>query len=347
MIGRHRYRERVSRLADGGPFLVSRRGNLIYLTGCDAALYLVVPASGEPIALTARMEADRFRRCSWISNVRAFEGSEIPLRRGEEVLFLPRIEALKEILRELGIEALRFDSLSEKVHSDLSEFGPQRSEAVEEMRLIKSRDEIRLIEEARRHIGRAYEEVSSGLEEESTELELAGRIHHATMAGGAESAFEPIVAFDTNSSYPHHSPTGKRLGRSSVVVLDLGAKVEGYCSDITRTILACSGPAEGSLEAVRRAIERVSDALEPGMRLSDADAIARDALGQEAAYMTHSLGHGLGLAVHEGPYLSPGSEEVLREGMVFTIEPGVYHRGRYGVRWEEDFACLKGKVRLL
>jgi len=105
--------------------------------------------------------------------------------------------------------------------------------------------------------------------------------------------------------------------------------------------------AERTVELVRSTLCHVMDHLEPGMRVSQADLLAREFLGKEAAFYTHRLGHGIGLAVHEPPSLSPSSSEILRDGMVFTVEPGLYYNGRYGVRWEEDLVCWNGRVRML
>ncbi len=346
MLRKDTYIDRVRKVAEGGPFLVTRKENILYLSGTDAPTFMVVPAEGEPILLTSRMEADRARASSWVEDVRAFQKGKVSLRKGEEVYFLSPTNALAGILDEIRIQELRFDALDIKTYSDLSPRTLSRSELIEEMRTIKSREEIRLIERARRIAGDVYQDVSSDLDEELTELDLGGRIYSSIMSKGGESAFAPIVAFDDDSALPHHQSGPRRLSSASVVLMDLGVRFEGYCSDITRTVLTTPGPAEGSLEKVRNAIDEVADHLELGMALAEADARAREVLGDETQNMTHSLGHGLGLAVHEAPTLGPGSDDKLRDGMVFTMEPGVYIRGRYGVRWEEDFVCLKGKVRL-
>ena len=347
MIHRDLFRKRVAKVAENGSFLIMKKENLIYLSGTDAATLMLVPMEGDPLLFTSRMEGDRTRSKSWVTDVREYQRAETTLRRGESCIFLSLSCALLKVLDELGIKSLSYDDLPEKMRSELSSVDLSRSELIEKMRVRKSREEIRLIEKARAIAGEAYQEVSTDLDEDLTEMDFAGRIFSAIMSRGGMSAFEPIVAFEENSALPHHDPGSKRLSSSSVVLMDLGARVGGYCSDITRTMLAAPGPAEESLGKVKAAIDEVVDNLEPGMVLSEADALARKVLGNEDAYFLHSLGHGLGINIHEAPTLSSDSEETLEEGMVFTIEPGLYYRGRYGVRWEEDFVCWRGKIRII
>jgi len=343
MVGREVYADRARRLAKGGPFLATGRENMVYLSGTDAALFVVITGDGDAVLLTSRMEAARARGESWVREIVPFQRSRTRLRDGEECVFDSPAGALKGVLGERGVEEIRFDSLSEKMYHELSPLGLRRSGAVEDMRMVKSLEEIELIREARRVIGEVYEEVSSGLEDGLTELAVAGRIVSSVMSRGCESAFDPIVGFDENSANPHGKPGGRVLSGASVTLFDLGARVGGYCSDITRTV-AGTPAARRDLEAVRNAVEDVADSMEVGVRLSEADATARESLGADSALMTHGLGHGLGLAVHEGPVLAPGSDDVLRDGMIFTIEPGVYRDGKYGVRWEEDYLCWGGRV---
>ncbi len=341
------YRRRMRGVAEKGTFLLTKAENIMYLAGTDAASMLIVPRDGDPVIIAPRLESDRAREESWIRDVRCFQEGEVPLRRGERCVRESGLSVAKDVLRDLQVEEVFFDALDHRAYSSLRSFHPRASDLVERRRMIKEAEEIRLLERAREVAGDAYLEVSSEMDEEVTELQLAGKVYQAVMSRGARCSFEPIVAFDENTAFPHHVPTKRRLGSSSVVMMDLGARVQGYCSDITRTTLLFPGPAEESLEAVRTSIAEVVDRLEQGMPLSKVDSMVRDALGREAAHFLHGLGHGLGLAVHELPAVTPNSKERLRNGMVFTIEPGLYYRGRYGVRWEEDVVFSKGRARIM
>ena len=132
---------------------------------------------------------------------------------------------------------------------------------------------------------------------------------------------------------------------------DVGIKINGYCSDLTRTIPwgRISREERIVIEAINEAIENVLDKAQPGMKASEIDGIARDTLNKHglSKYFIHGLGHGLGINVHEPPYITLGNNDVVKPGMVFTIEPGVYKPGKYGVRIEEDVLMTNKGLRVL
>jgi Xaa-Pro aminopeptidase len=187
------------------------------------------------------------------------------------------------------------------------------------------------------------------------ERELAAAISQGVVTAGAEGdAFAPIVASGPNAAEPHAEPGERRLVPGEPVIFDVGAKALGYCSDISRTVVV------GGLEAaderfgevyaiVRRAQLKAIAEIRPGMSGAEADAIARQVI-EDAGYgqrFGHSLGHGVGLATHEPPSLSPQSKDILTPGMVFTVEPGIYLPGWGGVRLEQMVALTKDGCRLL
>ncbi|WFO76255.1 aminopeptidase P family protein [Desulfurococcaceae archaeon MEX13E-LK6-19] len=190
------------------------------------------------------------------------------------------------------------------------------------------------------------------LHEGITDAELAGVFEHRVRLEGVEEyAFQPLVLFKPDNSYPHNLPTGKRIGKRDLVLIDVGVKINGYCSDLTRTIPWKRPTAEErkALEAVEEAISEVVDKAEPGMKGSEIDSIARRVLEKHglAKYFIHGLGHGLGIDVHERPYLTQGYDKPIEENMVFTIEPGVYIAGKYGVRIEEDAVMTSKGIKVL
>jgi Xaa-Pro aminopeptidase len=174
-----------------------------------------------------------------------------------------------------------------------------------------------------------------------TEKEVAWELEsHMRQNGATATSFEIIVASGLNGAMPHATTTDRPIEEGEPIVMDFGARVDGYCSDITRTV--CLGQPDEQYEAVwqlvLRAQQAVEGALQPGMTGKEADAIARRVFA-EAGYedeFGHGLGHGVGLAIHEDPRLSPRSDEVtLEPGMVFTVEPGLYLTGWGGVRIED------------
>ena len=188
------------------------------------------------------------------------------------------------------------------------------------------------------------------LKEGMAEREFAAELEYEMRMRGAEgTSFETIVAFGKGSSVPHHKTGDRKLRFGDVVLVDFGCKVKGYCSDCTRTFLFGDDGRHGDFKKtyalVLKAHERVKEKLRAGMTGREADAIARGFFEERgvAKYFTHSLGHGIGMQIHESPSLSPRSEERLEDGMVFSDEPGLYFTGEYGVRIE-DSVCLEGGV---
>jgi len=215
---------------------------------------------------------------------------------------------------------------------------------VENLRVIKDAFEIEVFRRGGALISGVIEALPSLVRAGRTERAVAGDIDEAIAnAGFSGPAFETIVASGPNSALPHARPTDRSIGPGDLVVLDFGGVIDGYCVDVTR--MSAVGPlsdrAMALFEAVKVATEAAIAAVRPGIPASDVDKAARDILiarGLGEAFM-HSTGHGLGLDVHEAPRVGrsdPEAHELVKPGMVFTIEPGAYIEGTGGVRLEDD-----------
>jgi Xaa-Pro aminopeptidase len=211
---------------------------------------------------------------------------------------------------------------------------------VEQLRWVKDEDEIRLIERAQAAADEAFERVTSKLVEGVTEREVAFELEVAMRDVGADAlGFPTIAAFGENASEPHHGPGERRLSKGDVVKLDFGARIDGYHSDMTRTVaFGEPDPRISEIHAIVLAAQEAgAAAVRAGVRGGEADGAARAVIA-EAGYgdhFGHSLGHGIGLEVHEGPTLRHEGEDVLPEGTVVTVEPGIYIAGLGGVRIED------------
>lgn len=245
-------------------------------------------------------------------------------------------------IRRLGFEA---DGLTVAEHTEMTkalkkvDLIPTTDIGVS-LRMIKDQGEIDCIT---RGLGIAEDAFSDFLEELKpgmTEREAAARLEYHMFRHGSEGpAFDTIAARGSNTSKPHHSPCGDALARPDALLLDFGAKVDGYASDITRMVFIDREPEvyKALREATERALEAVTTAIKPGMTGAEADGIARDVYtGLELEEHTlRGLGHGVGLAIHEWPRLVINSDMVLQPGMICTLEPGVYLPGTAGVRIED------------
>ncbi len=219
---------------------------------------------------------------------------------------------------------------------------------VKHLRSIKFKEEIRKIEKACQIGDLAFKFILKKIKVGVSEKEIAGKLEVFIKNQGAEISFPAIVAFGKNSSVPHHQTGEAKLEskKGQFVLLDFGARFENYCSDMTRTIFF-GKPSDRQkkmyqtvLEAQQKAIDFINSTLKSGkeVKASQPDKAARDyIISKGYPTIPHSLGHGIGLEVHEHPSISPKSRETLKEGMVFSIEPGIYLEDFGGVRIEDLF----------
>lgn len=214
---------------------------------------------------------------------------------------------------------------------------------IEELRAVKSGDEINQMRAAAHLASGALERVIKTMRAGMSEIEVAAEIEYQMRKMGADGpSFETIVASGPRAALPHARPTTKRIKRNELVVLDLGAILARYCSDITRTVHVgtASKKVRAWYQAVLEAQQAGIAALKEGAAASAPDTAARRALAEHklADYFVHSTGHGLGIEVHEDPRLAAGQTRKLAAGNVVTIEPGVYFEGVGGIRIEDDVA---------
>ncbi|MCL6593521.1 MAG: Xaa-Pro peptidase family protein [Alicyclobacillus sp.] len=223
---------------------------------------------------------------------------------------------------------------------------------VEGLRQSKDDAELACIEQAVRVADAAYAHIRAWIRPGLTEKEVAWELEQCMRRLGASGpSFPTIVASGWRSALPHGVASDKVIAAGELVTLDFGAVVNGYCSDLTRTlVLGSPTPQQQAVyETVLAAQQLALAAARPGMRGSDLDAVARDALTAAGygPHFGHSLGHGIGLAIHEQPRIGKNSTDVLSPGMVVTIEPGVYLPGWGGVRIEDDVVVTCDGVRVL
>jgi Xaa-Pro aminopeptidase len=279
-----------------------------------------------------------------------------------------RLEALPpvavEAARELGIRRLGFEAahLTVALRDDLAAAAQEKGiplelvatrRLVEEQRVVKDADELAAIERAAAITDETFEHLLGLLRPGLTEREVAEEIERFMRERGAEGcAFPAIVAGGPNAALPHAVPTERPLAAGETIIVDMGARVDGYCSDMTRTI--CLGRPPAGMRAmyadVLRAQQTCIEGLRPGLSGRQADALARDVLtaaGRGEQYL-HGTGHGLGLEIHEDPRLGRIDDgPPLGPGMVLTVEPGAYVPGYGGVRIEDTVHLTADGPRVL
>ena len=222
---------------------------------------------------------------------------------------------------------------------------------VEELRTRKDKIEVKLIRNAVQLASSIFSRLLKEVKPSATENDVAAELEYLARRAGAEKmSFDSIVASGPNSALPHARPTRRKIGRG-FVVLDYGVILAGYCSDMTRTVWVgrATGEARQIYSAVLEAQLAAIAAVAPGIEAQVVDSAARDVLRKHKLdkYFTHSLGHGVGLEIHEAPRLAKAQTQKLEPGMVVTIEPGVYIPGKGGVRIEDMVLVTKAGCEVL
>jgi Xaa-Pro aminopeptidase len=225
-------------------------------------------------------------------------------------------------------------------------------ELVERARMVKDDEELGLIRAAVRLGATLFDRALEVLRPGVKEADVAAEMEYAARRAGAEEmSFPTIVASGARAALPHGRATQQAIVPGGFVVCDFGVILAGYCSDQTRTVWvgAPAKEAQDAYAAVKEAQEAAIAAVRPGVSVGEVDAAARKALREAGLgrYFTHSTGHGVGLEIHEAPRVAAGQKELLKPGMVITIEPGVYFPGKWGVRIEDMVAVREGGCEVL
>ncbi len=276
----------------------------------------------------------------------------------------PAIAAAQWIATQPGVPVAGFDA----THTTVAELARWKSELpsrlrraffqatpasfVEILRCVKDEDELALMAEAAQVGCKLFEHVLGMMRPGVREMEVAAELERrARMLGAEGMSFETIVASGVRSAMPHGRATAVLLPRRGFVTLDFGIILNGYCSDMTRTVfLGRPKPGERSVyEAVLEAQEAAVKVVAPGASCAEVDEAARSILKREglAEAFSHSTGHGVGLEIHESPRVGAGQSTRLQPGMVITIEPGAYLTGRFGVRIEDMVAVTRSGGQVL
>ncbi len=291
----------------------------------------------------------------YFSDARYFSALKEKLESSEiEAKLYTDIKSLLEFLKSKNISTVFIDynKTTVKEYKEYKSLGLKIKDVkdrINKLRSVKKREEISCIKKACKITEKAYYYAISKVRKEMTEKELKEILVKKMISLGAEGeSFFSIVAFSKNSAVPHHQTGDTRLEENSVILIDTGCKVNGYCSDFTRTCFFGTPDKEflTAYEQVLRANLTAEEKISVGYSGVQADSIARDYFKSNNTdkYFTHSLGHGIGLDIHEAPYLSKKSKEVLKKGMVFSIEPGLYFENKFGIRIEDTVILKKSGI---
>lgn len=328
--------------------------NVFYVSGFrsnphERLLGVVIFKDAEPLMICPKMEVPDAKEAGWSFDVVGHQDTDQPWQLLKEAIVAKGVT-----INQLAIE--KSHMTVERLEA-LQELFPQASFArlddqLNSMRVVKDESELAILRQAAEYADYAIEVGVSEIAEGKTELEILTAIELALKKKGiAHMSFDTMVLSGPKTASPHGKPGDRKIQKGDFVLFDLGVIYKGYCSDITRTV-SFGEPSDAQkevYETVRKAEQAAVDAVKPGVRAMDLDKIARDVITQAGygEFFTHRLGHGLGISVHEFPSVTGNNEMALIEGMVFTIEPGIYDPSITGVRIEDDVVVTKDGVEVL
>ncbi len=309
--------------------------NMFYFSKYRGIGALIIPKNKTHFLIVPEMELGRERNCkahAWTKGHKLFEsvkkrikGKRIAIDKG--IFTINDYKALKKQFRKA-----KFIDISE---------------ATGKIREIKTKKEIKIIKRACKISDKILKTAIKNIKKFRTETELAACLEYEAKKLGCDLAFPPVVASGKNSAVPHHTPKNTKL--MGFCVIDFGVKYKGYCSDTTRTVyIGKPGKREKYiynllLKTQKGAIKQIK----AGSKCSGVVEYVIKSLSKYNKYMTHGLGHGFGISIHELPNIKEKSNDILKENMVFTIEPGIYFKNKFGIRIEDDILLAKNGPEIL
>jgi len=322
-------------------FVISNPTNITYLTNFrEIEGYLLITRDGRLFCFTNFLYQEEAKKNkSW--QVISSSGIDI-------------FEKLAKLAKNLGLKKVGFEA-KHLTYLEYKEFKSnfdrvfieflKTIDFIETIRSIKSSKEISFIKDSINITEEAFEFILEIYRENMTEMDLFIEVERFLKLKANNIAFSPIVANKDNSFYPHHIPNGNFLNKDFFLV-DIGAKFNNYCADITRVFLRkkMSNFVKKIFDIVKKAQELSIKKIKEGVKIKEVDLAARNYIQDKGfgKFFGHNLGHGLGLSVHELPSVGPTNEEILKENMVITIEPAIYLNNRFGIRLE-DVVLVKNK----
>jgi Xaa-Pro dipeptidase len=353
-LGPEAYARRIDRLQQElktqklDLFVAEPSTNFQYLAGynpgrSERLILLMVPVAGAPVVICPSFEVERLKRNSAIADVRGWEEQDDPWD-----LVTTAGRAMKPPRRNgtVAIEPSTSFESSLHLHDKLGGWKLVNGAAVtQRLRIVKAPEEValirRAIEATEASIAATFAQLAVGMTERDVAQLLSREMSSRGSSGGG------LVQFGPSSALPHGGPSVGKLERETVVLIDAGSRIEGYTSDITRTMWFGDAPSDEFKKVFNLVHDAQSAAMQAGRPLmtqcQEMDRLARKVItdGGYGQFFLHRLGHGMGMDGHEPPYLVEGNETRLEPGMVFTIEPGIYQLGKWGVRIEDD--CVMGE----
>ncbi|MCX7759686.1 MAG: Xaa-Pro peptidase family protein [Hydrogenothermaceae bacterium] len=325
-------------------FFFSSHSNVFYLSGFSSsnAYIVLTPEKGY-----------------FLTDGRYYEGAKEKVTHLEVILIKKLSETLRQIFQDLNIKKVGFEkdkvsvSFYEKLKSDFQEIQFEGFDGfLNNIRMVKSEEEIEIIKDAVIKTDKIFSKILENINSFDTELSVRRKIVDLIFEeGGTSESFPAIVATGKHSAIPHHETSLTKIEKNSPLLIDMGMKLKGYCSDFTRTIFI-GKPNQKLIDIyniVKEAHLEAVSVVKTGIQIKEIDIKARSVIEKYGygEYFIHSTGHGIGIDIHEEPRIYKDNEDILKENTVFTIEPGIYIPDLGGVRLENIVVARKNSAELL
>jgi len=341
-----------------GGLILSPGPNQFYLSGffdeiMERHLFLIISENNDPLFFIPKLYENQIKDEAVVENIHTWSDDEDPLIALENLMKNIDLPPDKRILFDDRMWLKFFNDIDQVINFDF-QVG-LASEVLTQQRILKDEMEIESVRKASKIADDVSEEIRELELVGMSENELANEIEKRMLNKGAEEIpFDTISSSGPNCAKPHHRHSSRAIEEGDPVILDFGCRVENYISDQTRTVVAGNkNKAPERFSSVFQAVKKAHDAalnkVEPGIKANMVDKAARNVLEEKnlGDKFTHRTGHGVGLEVHESPYIGSENEMVLKPGMIFSIEPGVYFPNQWGVRVEDLVLVTETGVKKL
>ncbi|MBC8481407.1 MAG: aminopeptidase P family protein [Planctomycetes bacterium] len=322
--------------------ILTRESNITYLTGFTGqdSWAIITPRTAYLIT-DSRYTQLAQKQCPYTKII--IRNQSLPIAAAN---ILKRLKTANKIAVENNIELAAYQAIKKAAKINLK----SSANIVESLRTIKDTHEINSIKKAAQIAAEALEKTLACIQPSITEFGLAALLDYNIRQLNARNSFDTIVAFGPNAACPHHQPTNRKLKTNDTILIDFGAKYNGYCSDITRcfTVGKPSSRFKKVYGTVLKAQKAAISAVKQGISVKTVDSAAREVIENSGLPLySHGTGHGIGLDIHEVPLLSSRSNQILQPGMVITIEPAVYIPQKLGIRIEDDILVTEKGPKVL
>jgi len=322
--------------------VLTKPANVTYLTGFSGEdSWAIVTGRAVYLLTDSRYTEQAQKECP---SARIVQRKDPIAEAGGQLI--GKLKFAKTVAVEKSISLEQYDTLKRNIAVPLKAVDG----LVEDLRSVKDADETAAIRSAAAIAATAFQRAVRHIRPGITESEMAGILDLEMRRQGAKVGFETIVAFGPNASRPHHQPSPRKLAPRDTILIDFGARYNGYCCDITRSF-AIGKPTAAycrAYEVVEKAQAAAIRAAKAGASLVEVDTAARNAIRESGLPVYgHGTGHGFGLEIHEIPFLKEGAKGELKAGQIITIEPGIYLPGKLGVRIEDDILITEDGCEIL